>query len=250
LSSASGDRRTVRGVLGLGLAGLALLVAASLLVPGGAVGTLRTVVGLVSVLVIPGWLIGRLADEEGDAIGRLIGGIVVTISVLAVCGYVASEHGLRVATAVFAVPLLVLVAITMGLGATGPPVRRAPLAPLLAALALGGAALTGALVTHLVLPAVPIEAAFSIEAAHAVASPSGVVVTVTVTQVHTTEPSQLSLYVAISHRPAAIAVVTPGQRQVTLRAHVAPGTTTCPRSIWVVAPNKAFLKPPVTCVGW
>ena len=94
----------------------------------------------------------------------------------------------------------------------------------------------------------PIESAFSIEAAHAVASPSGVVVTVTVTQVHTTEPTQLSVYVAIT--PRCDESVAPGQRLVRLTATLPAGTTTCPRSVRVVAPNNAFLTPPVICVGW
>jgi len=247
LSAQTPDRRTL-DVGGLGLAGLALLGAAALLAPGGAEGTARSVVGVLAILVIPGWLIGRLADEEGDAIGRLLGGTVATLAVVALCGFAAFELGLRVATAVFAVPLLVVVAIVVLLNMAGPRAPRAPLGPLVAALGLGAAALLGALGVHLALPAVPIEPAFSIASARAVASPTGVVVTVTVHQVHTDEPTQLSVYVGV--RIAATRAVAPGQRTVRLTARLPAGTRTCPRSVRVVAPNSAFLTPPVVCVGW
>jgi hypothetical protein len=246
--SASTHVRGAISIAGLGLAGMALLVAAALLAPGGAEGTLRTVVGLLAVLVVPGWLVGRLADEEGDAVGRLVGGTVATLGVLALCGFSSSELGLRVGTAVFAVPLLVVVAVVAVLNGVGPRAPRAPLAPLLAGLALGAAALLGALGTHLALPAAPIEPAFSIAATHVVASPSGVLVTVTVHQVHTDEPTELSVYVGV--RFAARMTVAPGQRTVSLRAKLPAGTRTCPRTVRVVAPNSAFLTPPVACVGW
>ena len=141
--------------------------------------------------MIPGWLIGRLADEDADAVARLAGGVVATLAAYAACGFLAVELGLRVATSVVAVPLLVVVLAASLLGATAPRVARAPLAPMVGALALGLAALLGAWATHQALPAVPVEGAFSIEAAHAFASPKGVVVTVTVTRVRTEEPTQL-----------------------------------------------------------
>lgn len=248
MSVVRGERGAIE-VGALGLAGLALLGIAALLAPGGAEGTLRTIVGCLAVLVIPGWIVGRLADEDGDAIMRLAGGTVATLAVVALCGFVASMHGLRVATAVVATPLLVLVAVFALLGVAGPSVRRAPLAPLLGALALGLAGLLGAMVAHLVLPAVPVEPAFSIEAARAVVSPTRVVVTVTVTRVRTVEPTQLTLYVNLPP-PAAVAVVAPDQTVVRLAARLPAGTSCHSRlQVRVVASNGAFLTPPVTCVG-
>jgi hypothetical protein len=242
-----------RGVAELGLAGLALLAGALLLMPrgagGGAEGTARTVLGCFAILVVPGWLVGRLADEEGDAIGRLVGGTVATLTVCALSGFVAFEHGLRVSAEVFAVPLLVLVAVTAVLGVARPAAPRAPVAPLLAALGLGAAALLGALGTHLALPKVPVEPAFSIEAAHAVASPTGVVVTVTVTRVHTVEPTQLQLFVG--YRLEKTTLVHSDKTTVRLttpRGWHAPAS--CPTLVWIEAPNKAFLKPPISCVGF
>ena len=58
------------GVGALGVVGLALLGIAVLLSPGGTLGTVRTVVGCLALLGIPAWLLGRLVDEDSDAIGR------------------------------------------------------------------------------------------------------------------------------------------------------------------------------------
>ncbi|HEV3211863.1 MAG TPA: hypothetical protein VGZ03_00565 [Acidimicrobiales bacterium] len=249
MSDVRGERGARIGVGALGLAGLALLLAAALLAPGGAEGTVRTAVACLAVLVIPGWLVGRLADEDADALSRQLGGTVVTLAVLAVCGFAAATWSLRVATAAVAVPLLVLVAIAALLGTAAPGIRRAPLAPLVGALALGATALLGAMGTHLALPAAPVEPAFSIEAAHAVVSPTRVVVTVTVTRVRTDEPTQLTLYVNLPP-PVAVALVAPEQTTVRLAARL-PAGTSCRSALQlrVVASNGAFLTPPVTCVG-
>jgi hypothetical protein len=237
------DRRVPAAALGV--AGVALLLAAALLAPGGAVGSLRTVVGCVAVLALPGWLVGRLADEEGDPITRGVGGVVVTLAVCAVCGFVAAELGLRVATAVFAVPLLVLVAVAAVLGSTGPRVTRAPLLPLGAAGVVGVAALVGAWGTHLALPAPPVEPAFSIEAATAVASTTDVVVTVTVTRVRTDAPQVLT---AEADGAVSKTVVIPGASATTRVVVALPaGTASCPSRVTVRAENGAFLTPPVRC---
>jgi len=118
--SVAHDRRTAHDALALGLAGLALVLVAALLAHGGAVGTVRTVVACLAILVVPGWLVGRLVDEDGDAIARLAGGTVATLGVIALSGFLAVELGVRVATAAVAIPLLVLVAIAAVLGASGP----------------------------------------------------------------------------------------------------------------------------------
>jgi hypothetical protein len=234
-------------VVGLGLVALALVLAAALLAPGGVAGTLRTVLGVLALLVLPGWLVGRLVDEDGEAIARLVGGTVATLGVLALSGFLAFELGLRVATAVVAVPLLVLVALSTLLGAASPR-PRAPLSPLLGALALGTVALLGAMGTHLVLPATPIESAFSIQAAQAVVSPTRVVVTVTVARVRTVEPTNLTLFV--NQPPAALVRLVPSdQTTVVLSAPRPPGACPGTLRIRVVASNGAFLTPPVTCVG-
>jgi hypothetical protein len=247
MSTGRPARSRVLDVGALALAGLALLAAAALLAPGGPQGTVRTVLGVLAVLVVPGWLVGRVADEEGDAVARIVGGTVVTLGVCALCGFGAFELGLRVATAVFAVPLLVLVAVAALLGMAAPRAPRASLTPLLAALGLGAAALFGAWGTHLALPAVPVEPAFSIEAGRAVASPKGVTVTVTVTQVRTDEPTELTLYVG--YRKAVTELVPRGTRTVRLASTRKRGTPTCPSLVRVVAPNGAFLTPPVHCVS-
>lgn len=234
-------------VVALGAAGLALLGLAAVLSPGGVSGTVRTVVACLAILAVPSWLVGRLVDDDRDAIGRAMGGVIATLAVCALCGFVAYELGLRVATAVFAIPLLVLVAATALLGSTAPTVRRAPLAPLLAALGLGTVALLGALGTHLLLPATPVEPAFSIEAASAVASRTAVVVTVTVTRVHTEEPTQLQLFVGM-HLVRTV-LIPSDQTSATLTAPLPRGSSACPGFVRLQAPNGSFLTPPVTCVG-
>lgn len=252
----------------LGVAGLALLLVAALLSPAGVSGTVRTVLGCLALLVVPGWLVGRLADEDADAVSRIAGGTVVTLAVCALCGFVAFEHGLRVATAVFAVPLLIVVAVAALLGTTAPRVPRASLAPVAGAFVLGLSALLGAWGTHLALPAVPAERAFSIEAQRAVVSPNGVFVTVTVTRVRTANPLALALWFGSRH-PGKKAIVwtrvevkkanSGARRNVVLERRLAAGTTTCPEHLLVrVVPysgkgakaNGAFLTPPVRCTGW
>lgn len=258
MSTGRPARTWVLDVGALALAGLALLAAAALLAPGGPQGTVRTVAGVLAVLVLPGWLVGRLADEEGDAIARIVGGTVVTLGVCALCGFCAFELDLRVATAVFAVPLLVLVAVAALVGMAAPRVPRAPLAPLVAAVGLGAAALLGAWGTHLALPAVPVEPAFSIGAGTAIASPKGVAVTVTVTQMRTEEPTELTLYLGYRRlglparfvwRQAVTVLLPRGTRSVRLASTLTRGPAGCPSFVRVVAPNGAFLTPPVVCVG-
>lgn len=260
------DRSITAGALGV--AGLALLGIAVLLTPGGLPGTLRTVVGSLALLVVPAWLVGRLVDEDSDAIGRLTGGVIATLSVCALCGFVAFETGLRVATAVFAVPLLVLIATAALIGSTSPRVSRAPLAPLAGALALGLAALVGAWGTHLALPAPPVQAAFSIEAQSAIVSPGGVSVSVTVTRVRTDGPLALALWIGtmpqgdpnVTWTRVEVRKVNPGPLMVVpLRTVFPTPAHTCPSSLLVrVKPysgvrapsNGAFLTPPIHCSGW
>ena len=248
--SATATRRPRLEVGVLALAAGAFLLAAALLAPGGSVGTLRTIVGVLALLVLPGWLVGRLVDEEADAIVRLAGGTVATLAVVAASGFVAFELGLRVATAVVAVPLLVVVAVAALLGALRPGTRRAPLGPPVAALALGAATLLGAMGVHLMLPAPPIQPAFSIEATAAVVSPSRVAVPVTVTRVATGEPTTLNLYVDGALATPSPAVVPAGRAQsVTVTATLPAGASCSARlRVRVVATNGAFLTPPVTCV--
>ncbi len=258
MSAPQHHRGRPASIAALGVVGLALLGIAVLLSPGGAWGTVRTVVGCLAVLAIPAWLVGRLVDEDGDAIGRAVGGMVATLAVCALSGFVAFELHLRVATAVFAVPLLVLVAAAALLGSTAPRVRRAPFAPLLVAVVLGAVALLGAMGAHLVLPAAPVEPAFSIEAATATASRTGVTVTVTVARVHTEEPTQLQLFIG-SSSPSASSVQTfpvaetkliPSDvTSTTLTAPLPRGVAACSVFVRLEAPNGAFLTPPVTCVG-
>ncbi|HEV3329207.1 MAG TPA: hypothetical protein VGZ33_07400 [Acidimicrobiales bacterium] len=248
----------------LGLVGLALLGIALLLSPGGASGTVRTVAGCLAILVVPAWLVGRLADEDSDAIARAAGGVVATLALCALCGFVSFELGLRVATAVFAVPLLVLVAAAALLGSTSPRVSRAPLAPLAGALVLGVVALLGALGTHLALPAVPVQGAFSIRATQASASASDVYVRVTVTRVRTDDPLALALWVGSTAPGSSVVTwtrigvhkVNAGPHVlVALRAALPTHTDACP--LVRVVPfsganskaNGAFLTPPVRCGG-
>jgi hypothetical protein len=250
MSTTDHRRRFHPGVRELGIVGLALLVVVVLLSPDGSDGTLRSVLGGLTVLMIPGWLVGRLADEDSDAVARLVGGMVATLAICAVCAYVGSEHGIRVATAVFAVPLLAIVAVATLLGLKGSKVPRAPLTPLLAALVFGAVALLGALGAHLVLPAVPIEAAFSIESAHAVVSTEDVVVRVTVTRVHTEEPTQLQMFVGFPHESTYLEhtyLIPSDEPKAFLSLRLPRGSTTCPDFVRLEAPNHAFLTPPVTC---
>jgi hypothetical protein len=245
--TAARDGRRALDLGALGVAGLALVGVAALLAPGGASGTLRTLVGLLAVLIVPGWLVGRVVDEDGDAIVRLVGGTVVTLAVLAVCGFLTYELGLHVATAAVAVPLLCLVALATLLGAAEPR-PRAPLGPLAAALGLGAVALLGSMGAHLALPAVPVEPAFSIESAVAVVSPSRVQVTVTVARVRTVEPTDLTLYVG-QPPPAEVRIVPSDVTKVVLTAPRPRGVGCAALHVRVVASNGAFLTPPVRCAG-
>lgn len=235
-----------RTIAALGAVCLVFFGVITILGRGGATGSVRTVLGCTALLVVPGWLIGRLVDEDGDAIARLISGMTVTLAVSALFGFLAFELGLRLATVAYAVPLLALIAVLTVLGKAG-PAPKAALAPLGLAALLGVAALTGAWVTHLSLPAVPIEPAVSLEAATATASPHGVVVNVSVVHVHSSEPSVLMLSVDDVH---STAVVAPTATTVRLQAALPPHTSSCPTRVEVFASDGAYLSPPVLCVGW
>jgi hypothetical protein len=237
-----------RGLLAAGAIALALLVIAVVLSPGGHTGTVRTVVGCLAVLVAPGWLVTRLADEEGDWITRAAGGAIATLGVCAICGFVAFELGLRVATAVFAVPLCVLVVAASLTGAARPRAARAPLGGIAVAAAIGVAALAGALVTHLVLPQVPVERAFSIESARAYVTPGVVTVRVTVARVRTEFPRLLTL--RVDGRAVAAKQVLPPTGVVNVQFSAALHERRCPARVVVTTRNGTFLDPPVSCSGF
>lgn len=232
----------------VGAVALALLVIAVVLSPGGASGSVRTVVGCLAVLVAPGWLVARLADEDGDWVTRAAGGTVATLSVCIVCGFVAFEAGLRVATAVVAVPLCVLVVAAALAGAAQPRIVRAPLSGIGVAAAIGLAALAGAWVTHLGLPAVPVEPAFSIEASSAVVTPAGVTVHVTVARVRTKDPRRLALSVD-GHVLHLVHEFASGSVSLVTLSATLPERR-CPNQVVVTAPSGAFLSPPIRCVGF
>ncbi len=234
-------------MLGLGAIGLVAIGLAAALAPGGSLGTVRTILGCAALLVVPGWLVGRLVDDEGDALVRVVGGGVATIAACALLGFLAAELGLRVGVGVYAVVLAVIVVAAAVLGLVGPPRPSAHLGALAAAGLLGVAALGGAFVTHLALPATPVEAAFSLEASTAIATPRSVTVTVTVSRVRSSGPTALTLEVDGVTRSTSVA---PDETSVRLVTPLGPHAARCPALVTVSAPNGAFLSPPVICVGW
>ncbi len=230
----------------VGAFGLLAVAVVMVLSPGGASGGVRTVLGCAVLVVLPGWLVGRLVDDDGDAVARLVVGAVITLATCVGFAFVASTASLRVATWVAAVPLLVVLG-----GATAIGVRverpRARLAPLAMAGLLGLAALGGASVTHLALPSVPVEPSFTIEAPVAFVSPRAAIVDVTVTRVRSSAPSELVLEVGGVRSTTHVA---PDETVVRLVATLPAHSASCPRSVLVLAPNGAYLDPAVRCRGW
>lgn len=244
VSAATTPARARLGVVGaLGLLAVAVVMVLS---PGGATGGVRTVLGCAVLVVLPGWLVGRLVDDDGDAVARLVVGAVITLATCVAFAFLATTASLRVATWVAAVPLFVVLA-----GATALGVRverpRACLAPLATAGLLGLAALGGAWVTHLALTSVPVEPSFTIEAPVAVVSPRAATVDVTVTRVRSSAPSELELEVGGAR---STTVVAPDEVMVRLVVALPAHTASCPRSVRVLAPNGAYLDPAVQCRGW
>jgi hypothetical protein len=240
-------RRAMPRGLAIGLIGLIALGVVLLLGRGGTAGSVRTVLGCVALLVVPSLLFGSLIDDEGDALVRFVGGLVTTLAACAIFGFAAYEFGYRVASAVFAIPLVVLIVVLVVVRSSGPVAPKPQLAPLGLAAALGLAALLGAWITHEALPATPIEHTFSIEAGRATATPGNVSVTVAIARVEWSQPIDLSLIVGSSRSSVT---ASPGQTTIRLSVALPKSTVACPESVQVQAANGAYLAPRVTCVGW
>jgi len=233
--------------LAIGLIGLIALGVVLLLGRGGSAGSIRTILGCIALLVVPSWLFGSLIDDEGDVLVRFVGGLVTTLAACAIFGFAAYEFGFRVAAAVFAVPLVVLIIVLVVVRSSGPETPKSQLAPLGMAVALGLATLLSAWITHEVLPATPIEHTFSIEAGRATATPGSVTVTVAISRVQWSQPIDLALIVGSSR--SAVTVST-GQTTVQLAVALPKSTVSCPDRVQVLAANGAYLALRVTCVGW
>lgn len=243
--SCSPSRKMTTAVVGT--TAVVLLCVVLLLAPGGAEGGIRTVLGLLAGLLLPAWLIGELVGKDDDPIAPLVVGLVVLTAFYALSGFISYELDLRVATAVYAVPLFVLVALTTVLGVITSSSARVRVAPLGVFLLLSAAAVVGAMVTHLALPAAPVESTFSLQSSAAIVTPKTVTVTVTVSRIRSDTPVSLELSVWNLN---STTVATASTTVVHLKVLLPQGALSCPKQVRVLAQNGAFLSPPIVCVGW
>lgn len=227
-----------------GIVALAVVLA---LPSAGVGGAVRDVLAGFGMIVVPGWLIVRQADEAGDWVVRLFGGALVSVCAYVLFGFAAYEVGLRLTGVVYIVPAVIVAALAIVL--TGAASRSsAPLASVGIAALLSLAGVAGALVAHLALPPAPVEAAYSITTTSLEVTPSSIWATVAVDRVGTGAPVALLLYV--DGRLLATAPVPAGARSVTLTAWRS-GTVKgrCPRRIAIVAPGGTYLAPTFHCTG-
>lgn len=213
----------------------------------GVGGVVRTVLALFAMIVIPGWILVSHAEESGSWFVRVFGGIVVSVCAYVIFGFVGYELGYRATAVVYLVPAVVVgVVLILWLGGSRRP--GVDLTAVGMAVAFSAAALVGAWVTHLSLPAVPVEPAFSIESAVTTAATAGhdVIFDLSVERVKTTTPNKVSVFVNGTY---VLTLTVPSDTtSVTFDARV-PGShpDACTTRVLLRTPNGSFLTPRVAC---
>jgi len=177
----------------------------------------------------------------------VFGGIVVSVCAYVIFGFVGYELGYRATAVVYLVPAVVVgVVLILLLGGSRRP--GVDLTAVGMAVAFSAAALVGAWVTHLSLPAVPVEPAFSIESAVTTAATAGhdVIFDLSVERVKTTTPNKVSVFVNGTY---VLTLTVPSDTtSVTFDARV-PGShpDACTARVLLRTPNGSFLTPRVAC---
>ena len=209
---------------------------------------MRVALATFAMFVVPGWLLVRHADEEGEWLVRLFAGLLVSACAYVLFGFAAYEFGLRLTGVEYVVPAVIVgvfVLVLMGPGSRS----SAQFASVGTAVLLCSAAVLGTLVVHLALPSAPVEAAYSIDTSTVVVTATSVRATVTVDRVDTERPQVLSLF---TRRTAAIHLDGPrGASMVTLIGR-RPGTArgSCPQRIEILTSSGGYLTPPFHCAGF
>jgi hypothetical protein len=231
----------------VGVVGLVALVVVLALPSKGGGGGVRVALAAFGMFVVPGWLIVRRADEDGDWVIRLFAGALVSACAYVLFGFAAFEMGLRLTSVEYVVPAVIIGVFALVLGGPGSS-SSVHLASVGVAALLSLTAVVGGLVTHLALPAAPVEAAYAIATSNVAVTPTSVQATVTVDRIGTGRPQVLLLYV--DGKLLATSTVPAGARSVRLTAR-RPATAggACPQRIAILTSSGVYLTPPFHCAG-
>jgi hypothetical protein len=229
------------------LAAIVALVLIVFLPSTGVGGAVRAGAAAILMVLIPGLLLVRLADREGEWVTRLFGAVVLSIAAYVLFGFVAYELNYRWTGGLAVGMAAVLGVLLLALPAAAPSRRvQVQLGGIVLAASLAVAVAAGAIVTHLVLPAAPVEAAFSLTATGATVTGHTATVSVSITSVGGARPRSLLLKadgVVIDR-----VVVSTAASSITLRGTgTAANPVSCASRLVVAAPNGAFLSPVVAC---
>jgi hypothetical protein len=229
----------------VGLVGLAALEIVLALPPTGPARGVRVALAVFGIFVVPGGLIVRQSDEDGDWVVRLFAGALVSACAYILFGFVAYEMGLRIASVEYVVPAVIIGVFALVLGGPGSS-STVRLASVAVAALLSLTAVAGALITHLALSAAPVEAAYAIATSKVAVTPTSVQATVTVNRVGTEHPQVLLLYV--DGKLLATSTVPAGAGSVTLTAR-RPATAggLCPQRIAILTSSGVYLTPSFRC---
>jgi hypothetical protein len=229
------------------LAGLGALEVVLAVPSSGVAGGFRVVLATFAMFVVPGWLLVRQADEDGDWLVLLFASLLASACGYVLFGFVAYEIGFRITGVEYVVPAVIIgVFILVLMGPSSQSGAHFASAGIAALLCL--AAVVGALVTHLVLPAAPVEVAYSIATSSVDVTPTSVQATVTVDRVDTGRPQTLLLYV--DGKLLATSMAPAGMGSVTLTARrPASADGACPQHIVIRTSSGVYLTPPFHCAG-
>lgn len=225
--------------------GAVIILAVALVLPqSGALGIVRAILAGSAMIVIPGWLIVRRVTERDDWNVRLFGGLLVSVATYIVVSCVAYGLHVRVTAAVVVIPAVVMGLVLACLPrspAGGTLDMRGPFL----AIVLSAAAILGVVVTHLAIPAVPVESAYSL-------SPTLVTVS------HTDYNATIHVVVVGHPGPGTLTLSTDGVDRVTmavpthtslvhLRWHSPSGNLSCADQYTITSSNGAYLSPRPIC---
>jgi len=229
----------------VGIVGLVALVVVLVLPSTGVGGGVRVALAAFGMLVVPGWLIVRHADD--DWVVQLFAGALVSACAYVLIGFAAYEIGLRLTDVVYVVPAVIIGENVIVFGGPSPR-SRVQLASAGVAALLSLVAVFGALITHLTLPAAPLEPAYSIATSNVAVTPTSVHATVVVDRVGTERPRRLRLYVDGKLLATATMPADAGSITLTARRSGIQGAA-CPQRIEIVTSSGAYLTPSFRCAG-
>lgn len=237
---------TLRRRMVLPLAVIAAMLIALSLPSHGWPLIFRVPLGIFAVLMAPGWFLANALVARVPLLARAGAAVVLSASYLALLGYFSYLAGQRMTGTLIVcvtVPLVIVLGALFPIEAIG---SFRPM-PLLIALLLITVGCGSAIATHLLLPKVPVESTYSINAPSVIVHDSKAEVMLTVDRVR--YPQALTLIVDVNYRFVEEFNLGGRSGAVTLQ-FAFPKSATCSNATVVIKTNNGqFLTPPLDCIG-